>query len=393
MPGKREAYPPPNGRWVVRSSIGDVTVSLHSDLKQVVDDFARLYPPHQQDAGTKDREIRMEVRRSGRSRIGRRLYSVYADGAEIGGWRPSNGIFPLIEWGINLRVIETRPEYLQLHAASMVCRGQGFIFAGESGHGKSTLAAILLAQGWQYLCDEFALVDVDTLTLHPFPKALCIKTGSYPVIRKLGLQFARRRDYVKAFKGRVGYLNPRERGDERVGAPTPARFIVFPTYRSGGKPCLTPVSRAYAVMELYRCCFNKRALPEGSLPALAQLVGHANCFRLEIGDPVETKRILEALLPDTATSESNTTKSWKGMEGGHAPRLDRKDRLTSRREMLRVGAKLAYVAPSVLTLTARQALAVASNPSGICSTAMQTGELCETDADCCSKDCDFGLCR
>ena len=67
--------------------------------------------------------------------------------------------------------------------------------------------------------------------------------------------------------------------------------------------------------------------------------------------------------------------------------------LPSRRQVLRRGAKLAYVAPAVMTLSAQQAFAGASNPSGTCSAALITGELCETDSDCCSRDCDFGICK
>ena len=179
-------------------AIGDFRVSLYSDLRQVLDDFLAIYPQQPLDNTLSDRTIRLEVRRAGRSTMGRALYRVTADGHEIGGRYPSNGVFPLVEWGINLRIMATRCEFVQLHAASMVFRGNGFVFAGDSGCGKSTLAATLLAHGWQYLCDEFALVDADSLLLNPFPKALCIKAGSYPVIRKLGLPFARRRDYVNA---------------------------------------------------------------------------------------------------------------------------------------------------------------------------------------------------
>ena len=67
--------------------------------------------------------------------------------------------------------------------------------------------------------------------------------------------------------------------------------------------------------------------------------------------------------------------------------------MTSRRDILKAGVKVAFVAPAVMTLTSRQAFAAASNPSGVCSTATQTGGLCETDLDCCSRECNLGVCR
>lgn len=392
MTHDRDPVPPKPRHDSVYCEIGDIHVRLRSDLKQALDDFARIYPVHVRNAGAGQKVIEIEVRRSGRSRIGRRLFRVYADGEEVGGLRPGNGVFPLIEWGINLRVMESRSEYLQLHAASMVVQRSGFIFAGDSGCGKSTLAAILLAHGWQYLCDEFALVDVETSLLRPFPKALCIKAGSYAITRKLGLPLARRRDYVKAFKGRVGYINARELGADRIAVPTPPRFVVFPSYCGGAAPQLTPMGRANAVMELYRCCFNKWALPAESLPALTRLVGQAECFRLAVGNPTDTAKLLESLCANSYTKVATVSARGRRANSGPFRSSEQRARLRSRREVLRVGAKLAYIAPCVLTLTAQQAFAAASNPSGICSTAKNTGELCETDTDCCSRKCNLGVC-
>lgn len=370
--------------------IGDFGVSLYSDLPQVLRDFASLYLPRAHEPVSGDRTIHIEVRCAGRSALGRSLYRVTADGTEVGGRSPAYGVFPLVEWGINLRIMATRSEFVQLHAASMVFGSHGFIFAGDSGCGKSTLAATLLARGWQYLCDEFALVDKNSLVLHAFPKALCIKAGSYPVIRKLGLPLARRRDYVKAFKGRVGYINPRELGPERVGSGAPVRFIVFPKFKADSAPSLTPMSRADAVTELYRYCFNKDAIPAGALATLTQLVSQAECTRFVVGDTKRTVDLLESLPAHFSRSDSRTA-TERVDHASQSVRLI--DRVASRRDVLKVGAKLAYVAPCVLTLTSQQAFAAPSNPSGICSTATHTGQICLTDLDCCSKECSFGLCQ
>jgi len=447
MPFDRKPKPRRRAEPSVHRTIGEISVSLRSDVPQVLDDFASLYPagPRHpvaggspeaagwpETTGTPESVIHLEVRRAGRSRLGRRLARVYADGVEVGGLRPRNGLFPLVEWGINLRVIARRPEYLQLHAASLACGGEGFIFAGDSGCGKSTLAAILMAHGWGYLCDEFALVDPPTLRLHPFPKALCIKAGSYPLVRRLGLRFARRRDHLKELKGRVGYVSPHDFGPDTIAPPTPVRFILFPKYEPGATPSLEPISRARAGLDLYRCCFNRHAFREGALPALSRLVAQARCFRLTVGEPEATVRLLESLASEPGATEvsgspaaigspgatgapaaigaplasasaatraappagaATPARAWRPIRGAGLPaRHDPVARLASRREMLRVGAKFAYVAPTVLTLTAQQAFAAPSAPSGLCSTGVVTGGLCETDTDCCSGQCQLGFC-
>ncbi len=377
------SHPQPEDKAAVRCAIGGFTVHLDSDLKQVLQDFAALYPPAP-GGPRSQRIIQIDVRRSGRSRLGRRLYRVYADGEEVGGCRAANGVFPLVEWGINLRIIATASEYLQLHAASLSFEGNGFIFAGDSGCGKSTLAAALLTRRWRYLCDEFALLDRDTLLLQPFPKALCIKAGSYQAVRRMGLSFARRRDYVKAFKGRVGYIS----ANDAVAEPAPVRFVVFPTYGHGAPACIRPMSRARAALELRRCCFNRHEFADQAIPLIAATVEGAACFSLTVGDPEETAKLLESLSPQMATAPDE--------QYVRAPRCaDRRkpsDRRPSRREVLRVGAKLAYVAPVIVTLSAHEAFAAGSNPSDVCSTGVHTGGLCQTDTDCCSRRCSLGVC-
>lgn len=381
---------PPRKGFTAHCTIGDFAVSLYSELRQVYDDFLAIYPQRIFDSTPPIRTIRIEVRRVGRSKFGRTLYRVTADSYEIGGQYPSYGVFPLVEWGINLRIMATRSEFVQLHAASMVFQGKGFIFAGDSGCGKSTLAATLLAHEWQYLCDEFALVDAGSLHLYPFPKALCIKAGSYNAIRKLGLPFARRRDYVKAFKGRVGYINPRDLGTDRTGDRAPVRFIVFPKYEPNAKARLTTIARAEAATELYRSCFNKDSMPACALPTLTALVKQADCFRMVVGSASDTVRLLEELALRSAQHKQGVAETRLDAK----PRAIRRiDRVASRREVLKVGVKLAYIAPCVLTLTSKQAFAAASDPSGICSTAVQTGGLCGTDLDCCSRQCNLGVCK
>jgi len=393
MPAAGDTTAPADREACIRCKIGEVSVSLCSDLKQMLDDFACIYPPERSDSAP-DQIIHIEVRKSGRSRIGRSLYRVYADGQEIGGRCHRNAVFPFVEWGINLRVIARRSEYLQLHAASMAYCGRGFIFAGDSGCGKSTLAAMLLARGWQYLCDELALVHVGNMLLQPFPKALCIKAGSFPIVRRLALPFVRRRDFIKAFKGRVGYINPRDFGPHTIAEPTPSRFVVFPTYQNGTNPRLHSISRAEAAIKLFRLCFNRRTVGDQTLEILTTLVRRCDCFRLDVAGPDETVRLLEAHFGQAATSAVTEPVAQQVAPAGPRPERQRVDLLASRREvLLGMGAKLAYVVPAVVTLTAQQAFATTSLPSGMCSTALHTGSLCETDTDCCSAKCTLGVCK
>ena len=406
----------------IRFTIEDINVVVRSDLRELLPELTALYPETPDSQAR--RTIRVDVRETS-SRFGRRRYRVSGDGTQVGGELRRNEVFPFVEWAINLRVIETRSEFVQLHAASMVHRGNGFIFAGASGAGKSTLAAGLMWRGWKYLCDEFALIDPSTLLLHPFPKPICIKAGAFPAMRRLGLPLARRGDYIKARKGRVAYINPLDVGQDAVGSPAPARFVIFPDYAEGRTPQLHPMQRAHALMELAGCVFNRHVFADQALPILSKMIGGAQCFRLESGQLEDTCDYLESELcvsraPPGSNSASvddacaahvqgwfaNTPVDLNGPttkssgtavpKTAFAPRNP--EHKTSgfslrRRQILKQGAKLAYLTPAVIALSSQKAFAAASNPSGICSTGVQTGDLCETDTDCCSGDCDFGVCK
>ena len=62
----------------------------------------------------------------------------------------------------------------------------------------------------------------------------------------------------------------------------------------------------------------------------------------------------------------------------------------SRREMLLVAGKLPYVVP-VVQLFSATAMAAGSGMSG--PSCVPPGGLCNTDTDCCTGDCNAGLCQ
>jgi HprK-related kinase A len=238
----------------------------------------------------------MEVRESRRSILRARRFTVFGDGHVMFKDCRAEEVLPYLEWGISWRLTECLPQFLQIHAAVLARSGQGIILAGISGAGKSTLAAGLLARRWRYLSDEFALIEPNTLRVHAFPKALCIKSGSFGVVEELGLPLWRRRTYFKARKGRVGYINPAETGAGVDSRPTPVRLVVFPRYLENVSPRLRPMSRAEAAFQLASCAFNRNTHGQQTLSILSRLLRRAECYRLDAGPIRETCRLLDSLV-------------------------------------------------------------------------------------------------
>ncbi len=275
--------------------IGPVLVSIRSDRPGFLSAFHDLYGPYRtRTAEPPDFEIEIETRRSWRSM--RRYHHVSVNGEEAFAVREADSVLPHIEWALNMHVIRSLPGCLQIHAAVMSSGGVGVVFAGRPGQGKSTLAAALLARGWSYLSDEFAMIDPLTRRLMAYPKAICIKAGSFAPLRKLGLPLEGSRIGLKGAKGRVLLLDPLRVRRDAVSPPCPVGLIVFPEYGGGAGPAAEPVSRARTMFELTQVAFNLVKFRTRGMELLCDVVRGAECYRLRTGDLSETCHRVEALL-------------------------------------------------------------------------------------------------
>lgn len=272
--------------------IGPVPVSLDCEVEQLADDYHRYYRAYEVFAPSPDSfRIEVRLRRSWRSL--RQYYYVYANGQEQCILCNARSVLPYIEWTTNALVAKFLPGYLQIHAAAMSRDGAGIILAGTPGQGKSTLAAGLLARGWKYLSDEFALIDANTGRLEPFPKALCIKSGSFAPVLELGLPLDLKRVLHKGGKGPVSLVDPLAVRRDAVSEPCPVGMIVFPQYDASAAPAIESVSRARAVFDLVQVSFNFTKFRDRGLELLAGIARQSHCVRLRSGDLNQTGRLLE----------------------------------------------------------------------------------------------------
>ncbi len=280
----------------VNVRLGDIDVNLTTGVASLMNEFAELYEGRRVTDHPRHPAIHMEIV-AGRNPF-RPRYFIRGEGQNMGKGHAYREVLPYLEWGINWRVIDRHREFLQLHAATLTHAGGGILLAGPSGQGKSTLAAAMMARGWTYLCDEFALIDPRTLHVHPFPKALCIKAGSFDVVERLGVPLWRRGHYVKASKGPVAYVRPYQLGLDAKPRPSPIRFIVFPKYARGLVPRMRTVSRGRTAFMLAANAFNRTAHSPNAMSILSDVVRDAVCVSLESGDINQSCDLLESLVAD-----------------------------------------------------------------------------------------------
>jgi hypothetical protein len=81
----------------------------------------------------------------------------------------------LFDKDLTLELQRLRPELYFLHAGAIAHHGKVIICVAPSGSGKSTAVWALLHHGFGYLSDELAPIDLATLTVQPYPHALCLK--------------------------------------------------------------------------------------------------------------------------------------------------------------------------------------------------------------------------
>lgn len=279
--------------------VGVVGISLQTSIRRLHRQYATAYGAHAVEQPVHN-SIRIEVRRTPLSLVHRRRFEVVANSHCQFLPTRMDAVLPHVEWAVSWQLPHVMPEYLQLHAAALEFRGQGLILAGQAGAGKSTLTVGLVRRGWNYLCDEFALIHAHDLNLRSYPRAICIKETGFGVLKDLGVGVDQGYCFSKGSKGAVTFLRAETVRADSLGVACPLRWVVFPTYAAGAEPELTPISRGEAAFALHEVCFNLNQCERLGLDVLAEAVRGARCFRLRTGDLTRSCELLEHMADESA---------------------------------------------------------------------------------------------
>jgi HprK-related kinase A len=263
--------------------IGPVAFRVASAWRAPLDALANLYHAYPAPAdGLCDFTVRLEPEKPWRRFI-RPSVAIHGDYVlpDAAPLSLAHGLLAA-EMGMNLQMALGQKRYLLLHAATVEKDGRALVMTGESGAGKSTLAALLGERGWRLMGDEFALLDMDTGELVPFPRAISLKNEAIKVMEAEvdASRFGPRLDGTP--KGAIRHMRPNEDALRRMGEGARPALILFP--RFGEAAAVRGVGQSEVFIRLTQASTNYVALGRRGFDALTGLVRGVPALAIDYPD-------------------------------------------------------------------------------------------------------------
>jgi hypothetical protein len=184
-----------------------------------------------------------------------------------------------------------------LHAACLARDGRGLLFAGTSGSGKSTVAAALVRDGYDFLGDDTVFLDVTARAVFAFPDELDVSDATIEMIPELS--WLRRR---AKRPGRPKHAVPADVLGGRTVLGCTATALIFPQVARTVRSVLEPIGPADALRELLpNVLLTDATASQAHLDVLGQLAREVPSFRLFTGSVLDevAKTLAPLLRPGT----------------------------------------------------------------------------------------------
>jgi len=140
-------------------------------------------------------------------------------------------------------------EWLGVFHASAISNGKkSMLFLGDSGNGKSTSLALLQANGFTCLADDFVPVDAKNQEVYSFPAAISIKQNSLKTLMPIYPELATSKEYnFTRLNKVVRYLKP---NNTDFFTHLPCNDLVFIKYEKDAKLSCKKISKIDAFQQL-----------------------------------------------------------------------------------------------------------------------------------------------
>jgi hypothetical protein len=125
-----------------------------------------------------------------------------------------------------------------IHGSALSLGNRSLVISATGGSGKSTMAALLQLEGFNFVSDDFVPIGAKTKKLYPFPAAICLKNDSIPLLVSKGLE-------VNRNLGKSAFVKMQQNNV----IPTKAKAFVFIEYRKNADFVFERMSILEAISE------------------------------------------------------------------------------------------------------------------------------------------------
>lgn len=140
-------------------------------------------------------------------------------------------------------------EWMGVFHASAVSNGKkSMLFLGDSGNGKSTSLALLQANGFTCLADDFVPIDIEKREVYSFPAAISIKKSSVPTLKSIYPELETSAEYhFKKLRKIVRFLEP---NNNNFFNHLPCNDLIFIKYEKDSATICNEISKIEAFQQL-----------------------------------------------------------------------------------------------------------------------------------------------
>ena len=177
---------------------------------------------------------------------------LYVNNAFIGSWDNCNIHFFQGKFSMELiQKIHQKEEndwFGVFHASAISNGKKSMLFLGDSGNGKSTSLALLQANGFTCLADDFVPVDAKKQEVYSFPAEISIKKSSLEALLPIYSELETSAEYnFKRLNKIVRYLKP---NNNDFSTHLPCHDLVFIKYMKDAKFSCKKISKIDAFQQL-----------------------------------------------------------------------------------------------------------------------------------------------
>ena len=206
---------------------------------------------------------------------------------------PDDGTFlALLDDDVTIELQKLRRDLYVVHAAVVQYHAGAVMLVARSGGGKSTLCWALLHHGLGFLSDELAPVDLDTLTVYPYRRALVLKRDPAPAYPLPPAVLRTTRGFCVSADDMPGAI---------ATTPSPLTAVFFLHHEGAtSSPSVRALTPAEAAARLYANALNPLAHPGDGLDGTIRIATTRSRFDLVTGDLPATCELVTATLQQQA---------------------------------------------------------------------------------------------